>query len=394
MEDEPIRPDSPDTPDENQDNSNEQNQQKQKSSHPSPRTLQKLMKPGGIPKGPVPPVGMPGVASGLGAGGSAAGGAGAGAAGSAASGASAAATGASTAASGAGGIIGFFSTPPGWVVLALIILFLLILFLYLALQNQQNGEVTVTLTKTAPAEVKNDENIPYKLNVSYTGNPSQIIVTDPLPENTEFVSAGQNAQTLDASGKPTTDPTKVKTVKWTLSGSGGNSASGSGTATGDNSPPNKDTCGGIYDSISQGGQHNGDNFGDPSCTLAKSQRTSYEFKGHHWDGVPQGLIDLLKQLDPDNVGYWIGISSCEAPGFDPNNVSVAVNGSAYGLFQMGSSYSGGKETPYGTSDGLNGKYDRGDVNWQNQISNAVNYNKQVGGNWTYWACARDVWGLW
>ena len=161
--------------------------------------------------------------AGAAAGGAAAGGAAAGTTGAAASGAAA---GTGAAASG-GGIIAFFSTPPGWVVLAIILLLLIILLLYLALQNQNPQGVSVTLTKTAPAEVKNDENIPYKLSVSYTGNPNQIIVTDPLPANTEFVSAGQNAQTLDASGNPTTDPKKVRTVKWTLSGGGS-----SGTSTG------------------------------------------------------------------------------------------------------------------------------------------------------------------
>ncbi|MEK7605000.1 MAG: hypothetical protein AAB478_00555 [Patescibacteria group bacterium] len=179
---------------------------------------------------------------------------------------------------------------------------------------------------------------------------------------------------------------------------GGNTSDDSSSDTsgtiniGSNPPPNTSNCSGAY--VLNGGQHDGNNFGDPDCELAQSQRISYDFNGRHWSNVPKAMVDLLKQLDPAGVGYWIGISACEAPGFDPNNVSVAVNGSAYGLFQMGSRFVNGQESPFGEGVGLNGQYDRGDVNWKTQVSNAVNYHlKNLGGGWGYWECAKIVWGL-
>lgn len=267
-------------------------------------------------------------------------------------------------------------------------------------------DATVTLQKSAPPQVGNDEPITYALDVSYTGNLTQIIVTDPIPSNATFVSAGQNAQTLDASGAPTTDPAAVKTVKWVLNVSSGGGDTSSGTiVTGDNLPPNKDTCNGVYSNINSG-DHNGDNYGDPGCTLATSARVSYDFtdprtnKNYSWSGVPQALIDLLTQLDPQNVGYWIGIAACEAPGFDPNNRTLMVGDThtpdaagAWGLFQMGS------HGPYTPGNGTNGQYDRGDVNWQNQVFNAVHDNRDrviPSGNpaFRYYGCARDIFALW
>lgn len=114
-------------------------------------------------------------------------------------------------------VVGFFATPAGWVVIAIAIILLLFLFIYLKLGDNEGENVTVRLDKSAPPHVENKEPITYALTVTYTGNPTQIIVTDPIPDNATFVSAGQNAVTLDASGQPTTDPALVKTVKWTIS---------------------------------------------------------------------------------------------------------------------------------------------------------------------------------
>ncbi|HSX40177.1 MAG TPA: hypothetical protein VLF68_01050 [Candidatus Saccharimonadales bacterium] len=45
-----------------------------------------------------------------------------------------------------------------------------------------------TITKSGPDHVENGENITYKINFSYTGS-LDVLVSDPIPDNTEFVSA-------------------------------------------------------------------------------------------------------------------------------------------------------------------------------------------------------------
>lgn len=225
----------------------------------------------------------------------------------------------------------------------------------------------------------------------YTGSGSAQILPSmvfqdrilPLAKDQLFTSSQSIVEVIGAQG--------TGSASMTPSPIGSTDTSGT-IDVGPNPSPNTSDCGGVYSL--NGGQHNGKNFGDPDCQLAKSGRVSYDFNGRHWSNVPKAMVDLLKQLDPAGVGYWIGISACEAPGFDPNNVSVAVNGSAYGLFQMGARFVNGQESPFGEGVGLNGQYDRGDANWKTQVSNAVNYHlRNLGGGWAYWECARIVWGL-
>ena len=103
-------------------------------------------------------------------------------------------------------------------VIALIILLLLIIFLLIFSYNDKNGDVTVHVTKTAPTAFPNPESqdvttsdpsdIKYDIKVSWTGDPSSVIVTDKLPDNTEFVNATGN-YTYDEA---------TRTVKWTITG--------------------------------------------------------------------------------------------------------------------------------------------------------------------------------
>ncbi|MCL4354885.1 M15 family metallopeptidase [Patescibacteria group bacterium] len=165
-------------------------------------------------------------------------------------------------------------------------------------------------------------------------------------------------------------------------------AGGENVSLGENIAPNQNTCNGKYKLV--GGEHNGNNFGDPSCELAQSPSVVFE----KWQ-PQQYLVNLLQQLDPGNVRYWIGIAKCES-GFDPNAYFAgATNGAAHGLFQM--DYS--RPDPYQPigAKGLNGIYDRGDVIWKIQTSNAISYNNnliKLGLKWRYWACARSQFGLW
>ncbi len=124
-------------------------------------------------------------------------------------------------------------------------------------------------------------------------------------------------------------------------------------------PPNTDTCGGTY-KINLNPLNK--NFGDPSCTFTKDQ-----------------LFTALKLQDPAHAYDWfLNIVPCES-GYDPNSF---FNGSpdtagAWGLFQMGR--------------GLNGPLDHGDVNWSEQISNAISYNKKINQSFRYWECAKYLW---
>ncbi len=124
---------------------------------------------------------------------------------------------------------------------------------------------------------------------------------------------------------------------------------------GGNKPPNDSNCGGKYNLTEN---PTGKNFGDPLCSFDKDTQ------------LPQ----MLQQLDPANADLWYTIARCEST-FNPNAYNpAAVNpAGAWGLIQM---------APAGKG---NGEYDAGDVPWQQQISNGINYNnKVIGGNFAYW----------
>lgn len=125
--------------------------------------------------------------------------------------------------------------------------------------------------------------------------------------------------------------------------------------------PNQDNCNGKYKLGNPLG-----NFGDPSCNFTED-----------------ALYTQLKQLDPANANYWFDVViKCESS-YSPNAwADPAIVGTpdaegGWGLVQMGR--------------GKNGQYDHGDVAWQSQTSNAINYNNSLARKWRYWACARDRW---
>jgi hypothetical protein len=84
------------------------------------------------------------------------------------------------------------------------------------------------------------------------------------------------------------------------------------------------------------------------------------------------LDAYIKSVDPTNAATWMAIVPLESS-FNPNATAVAVNGTAYGLLQMDS--------------GLNGQFDNGQVNWKDQVSNAVAYNNNLAVKWCYWGSA-------
>lgn len=144
--------------------------------------------------------------------------------------------------------------------------------------------------------------------------------------------------------------------------------------------PNTTDCGGFYTLNNKINK----NFGDPSCTLKGDKDKIFQ--------------ELESQLggSSDRMKWFAVIIPCES-GYNANAfadheaVGTPDQGGAWGLFQMGSCI----DAPGTACDGKNGPYDKGDVPWQTQIRNAVEYNRILERNrrkWTYWACARQYWG--
>lgn len=140
-------------------------------------------------------------------------------------------------------------------------------------------------------------------------------------------------------------------------------ALGSGNVpNGGDEPSSQDTCGGTYKLHPVYG-----NFGDPSCNFTK-----------------EGLYALLKQSDPAEADYWFTTVVRKESSYIPNafNSNSTSGLGAFGLFQM---------NPLGKG---NTQYDAGNVAWQRQTSNAINYNNflsTLGRTWCYWEAAHERW---
>lgn len=79
-------------------------------------------------------------------------------------------------------------------VLTVLCLFAVIVVIYIFLSNENTEPVPTTqtplrITKTGPVSVANGDPITYEITVSYPGTASDIVVTDPIPENSEFKEA-------------------------------------------------------------------------------------------------------------------------------------------------------------------------------------------------------------
>lgn len=248
---------------------------------------------------------------------------------------------------------------------------------------------TIDIEKTGPKVVDNGQDIPYQIKVTNNGvAPVDIDITDPIPNNTEFVDASDLAgnvsgvitwhvtgiapgasRTVTMTVKPLVNDTYITNQASATISAGGGSGSGTNTGgntgtggtnqggnSGGNTAANNDNCGGKYSLNNPIG-----NFGDPNCNFNKSD-----------------LFQAFQQADPTNAEYWFNVViPCES-GYNPDsyNPNSTDGDGAFGLTQMGR--------------GQNGQYDHGDVNWPLQASNSVNYQHQITG-WTYWACAIDRW---
>lgn len=145
--------------------------------------------------------------------------------------------------------------------------------------------------------------------------------------------------------------------------------------------PNDNTCSGVYAppntySIDKNPLHK--NFGDPSCTLAQLADRDK-------------LYTVLQQQDPTEAAFWFWMAECEASYIANAYTGDSPANGAWGLYQMGASVNG----PGNSGPGKDGKvYDRGDVAWPKQVSNAVNHKnlresqgKRFHSGQSYWQCA-------
>lgn len=190
-----------------------------------------------------------------------------------------------------------------------------------------------------------------------------IVIHFELPQNTVFSSAVPTATTKDdiTYSWPLSIPSNQTSLQIFFSNSQPDrfvDASAYITIVDgftDTGLPTLDTCGGKYTLNNPVG-----NFGDPTCTYSNDQ-----------------LYTLLQSQDPANAYDWYyKIAPCESSYIPVAYNPLAVDSAgAWGLFQMGR--------------GLNGPYDHGDVPWQQQITNAIEYNKLItsSGIGPYWACA-------
>jgi hypothetical protein len=107
------------------------------------------------------------------------------------------------------------------------------------------------------------------------------------------------------------------------------------------------------------------NFGDPNCEV-----TNVYGNPAHRDL----MYNYIKNLDPQNATLWFDCIAYGESSWDANAYLAASTSGygAYGLFQMNPS-----------GHGVN-QYDAGDVDWRQQVQNAINYNASVNGQFSVW----------
>ncbi|HUQ85568.1 MAG TPA: hypothetical protein VM077_04545 [Candidatus Limnocylindrales bacterium] len=306
------------------------------------------------------------------------------------------------------------SSPVGQVMIPLgIILFLIVVVMGGPSEADPNAP-KLTITKTGPIEAQNGQELPYEITVAYPEQAIDIVITDKIPEGTEYVDSSPSAQ-FDPVTKTATwnlkdfqaSPgailsnvnsilaIKLRAVKNDLvifnqaegtvtpyaaptNGGGGGGPISDGYVP----PAPNDDCGGKYNFSKYPEQNPLGNYGDPKCNFSK-------------DNLYKHLQS--KEPNPEFVNIWFDMIVPVESGFSPNAFAPPVGvqcsldcAGAWGLYQMGSSKPSGQPP---TEPGKNGIYDRGDLNWEIQTTKAIDYNmKLLGCNFRYWASARSVWG--
>lgn len=236
--------------------------------------------------------------------------------------------------------------------------------------GEQNNFLPIpglTIGLEGPPEVGSGASITYSISLSYDQSigkipPEAITVFDILPANTTLESATPpyilNGDTVEwkLSDVLTLSPFKI-TLKPTKDVFISNTISARATVDSASGPPSADNCNGTYNLTLLPDKLN---FGDPKCTFTKDQ-----------------LYALLQQDDPTNADLWYKIIiPCES-GYNPNayNPNSSSTLGAFGLFQMNPKGQGSTQ------------FDAGNVEWLQQVPNAIAHNKIHSNDFGYWECA-------
>lgn len=248
-------------------------------------------------------------------------------------------------------------------------------------QPQQPGTPTqpiipgLTLQLDALTQVANGANIIYTVTVTIDSSKltipiEQITVYEEVPLNTTYTSStGNGSFSNNVVSWPLSDVSNRQSFTFTLLPTSPdilitNKVYALATSAPSSNVGSTSDCNGYYTGSRALNNPTG-NFGDPNCNFAASEAQA-----------KSELYDSLKSQDPTHADYWyLKIIPCES-GYNPNAYLAASTSGlgAYGLFQM---------NPTGSANGI---YDSGNVNWPQQISNAINYNKQINESFAYWAC--------
>jgi uncharacterized repeat protein (TIGR01451 family) len=285
----------------------------------------------------------------------------------------------------------------GWpVIIAVIIIILFILLIFIILgadasarhyQQEQNQQNPLQISKTGPTTATAGQVLVYTITVSYTQQAQDIQVSDAIPQYTKYQSSSwkdtvkNNTVTWSVAentpGKPKTiGPIADDTFTLTLVSTSNNKrivnqaianvigpvAGGGGGAGADNEnyvAPNTNTCNGEWSGqypISQNPMKK--NFGDPSCNFSKD-----------------ALYSLIQKLDPKSVHAWFDVIAPGESSDDPNAWAPAVTAIGWGLYALLGSQPYGQPANVPAMDtSPPNPLERGDLNWQIQTANAINFN--------------------
>lgn len=262
--------------------------------------------------------------------------------------------------------------------------------------SDQGDATPTTSDNCVPMKVNNGATSLCTIRVQYDGSAQDITITDTILPGTVFVSAGENGTWHQASNTVTWDAAtlhlalspvnitvtvlvRVESAKdnvtvynaYTINPVG--LSGGGGAALPGNLPPNSNTCSGVYASyMSATPGHQ--NYGDPQCQLVKKDPNGNAIINK------DEILSELQSLKPTEAMAWFVCVVPNESGYNANaylGASTSGNG-AYGLVQM---------NPTGKG---NGKYDDGEVVWQLQLSNGINYNDDViSHTFSYWPTSYD-----
>jgi uncharacterized repeat protein (TIGR01451 family) len=304
---------------------------------------------------------------------------------------------------------------PGGIAAIIVVILILVLIIIIMGDPAGAGEQKLKIIKSGPTEATNGEELEYKIAVTFPDQASDIVITDRIPDGTDYIDSSPSAKFDPATRTATwnlkdyqvppglvlSDVNTTLLIRLRATADNAflvNMAEGSLTpysappVGGDNGPiadgfvpaqPHSNDCNGKYDFSQWPDENPLGNYGDPQCNFSK-------------DNLYNHL--KAKEPNPEFVNIWFDMVVPVESGFSPNafaspkdpvQCSLDCSG-AWGLYQMGSSKPPGQSPP---APGKNGELDRGDVNWEIQTTMAIGYNRELlSCNFRYWASARSIWG--